>query len=133
VKQIDLLFPEWLHVTGPDGSLTAYTSDNIPFPVVDAAGVHGVDRENKILRAINAAKEDTEIFPMVNNYSPTDAVFEPSVEQFLLDASAQANFVRQIDQFLAANTRYSGHYAGLPGHPSGRHRRVRPSHSDAVR
>jgi cellulose synthase/poly-beta-1,6-N-acetylglucosamine synthase-like glycosyltransferase/peptidoglycan/xylan/chitin deacetylase (PgdA/CDA1 family)/spore germination protein YaaH len=117
VKQIDLLFPEWLHVISPDGSLTAYTSGNMPFPVVDAAGVHGVDRENKIVRAITAAKEDTEIFPMVNNYSPTDGVFEPSVEQFLLDASAQANFVRQIDQFLAANTRYSGitlDFQGIP-------------------
>jgi len=122
VKQIDLLFPEWLHVIGPDGSLTAYTSDNIPFPVVDAAGVHGVDRENKILRAINTAKEDTEIFPMVNNYSPTDAIFEPSVEQFLLDASAQANFVRQIDQFLAANTRYAGitlDFQGIPPDATG--------------
>jgi len=117
VKQIDLLFPEWLHVVGPDGSLTAYTSDSTPFAVIDAAGVHGVDPENKVLRVITAAKEDTEIFPMVNNYSPTDGVFEPSVEQFLLDPSAQANFIRQIDQFLAANTRYSGitlDFQGIP-------------------
>jgi cellulose synthase/poly-beta-1,6-N-acetylglucosamine synthase-like glycosyltransferase/peptidoglycan/xylan/chitin deacetylase (PgdA/CDA1 family)/spore germination protein YaaH len=117
VKQIDLLFPEWLHVVGPDGSLTAYTSDSSPFAVVDAAGVHGVDPENKVLRVITQAKEDTEIFPMVNNYSPTDGVFEPSVEQFLLDPSAQANFIRQIDQFLTANTRYSGitlDFQGIP-------------------
>jgi cellulose synthase/poly-beta-1,6-N-acetylglucosamine synthase-like glycosyltransferase/peptidoglycan/xylan/chitin deacetylase (PgdA/CDA1 family)/spore germination protein YaaH len=108
VKQIDLLFPEWLHVVSPDGSLTAYTSDNIPFAVVDSSGVHGVDRENKIVRTITAAKEDTEIFPMVNNFSPTDGVFEPSVEQFLLSAPARANFVQQVDRFLAANTRYRG-------------------------
>ena len=117
VRQIDLLFPEWLHVVTPDGSLTAYTSDNIPFAVVDSGGVHGVDRQNKIVRAITAAKEDTEIFPMVNNYSPTDSVFEPSVEQFLLSASARANFVHQVDQFLAANTRYRGltlDFQGLP-------------------
>jgi cellulose synthase/poly-beta-1,6-N-acetylglucosamine synthase-like glycosyltransferase/peptidoglycan/xylan/chitin deacetylase (PgdA/CDA1 family)/spore germination protein YaaH len=117
VRQIDLLFPEWLHVVGPDGSLTAYTSDNVPFAVVDSAGVHGVDPENKIVRAITDAKEDTEIFPMVNNYSPTDGVFEQSVEQFLLDPGAQANFVRQMDQFVAANTRYSGitlDFQGIP-------------------
>jgi cellulose synthase/poly-beta-1,6-N-acetylglucosamine synthase-like glycosyltransferase/peptidoglycan/xylan/chitin deacetylase (PgdA/CDA1 family)/spore germination protein YaaH len=108
VKQIDLLFPEWLHVITPDGSLTAYNSDNVPFAVVDAAGVHGVDRENKIAHAITAAKEDTEIFPLVNNYSPTDQVFEPSVEPFLLNSSARANFVHQVDAFLAANTRYGG-------------------------
>jgi cellulose synthase/poly-beta-1,6-N-acetylglucosamine synthase-like glycosyltransferase/peptidoglycan/xylan/chitin deacetylase (PgdA/CDA1 family)/spore germination protein YaaH len=117
VKQIDLLFPEWLHVVTPNGSLTAYTSDNIPFAVVDSTGVHGVDRENKIVRTITAAKEDTEIFPMVNNYSPIDGAFEPSVEQFLLNGAARTNFVHQVDQFLAANTRYRGltlDFQGLP-------------------
>jgi peptidoglycan-N-acetylglucosamine deacetylase len=108
VKQIDLLFPEWLHVLTPDGSLTAFTSDNTPFAVVDSTGVHGVDRQNKILHAIQAAREDTEIFPMVNNYSPTAGAFNPNVEQFLLSASARANFVHQVDQFLATNTRYRG-------------------------
>jgi cellulose synthase/poly-beta-1,6-N-acetylglucosamine synthase-like glycosyltransferase/peptidoglycan/xylan/chitin deacetylase (PgdA/CDA1 family)/spore germination protein YaaH len=108
VKQIDLLFPEWLHVLGPDGGLTAYTSDSIPFSVVDNNGVHGVDRENKIAKAITDAREDTEIFPMVNNYSPTDGIFEPSVEQFLMSADARAHFVQQVDRFLAANTRYRG-------------------------
>ncbi|MBW4038058.1 MAG: glycosyltransferase [Acidobacteria bacterium] len=117
VKQIDLLFPEWLHVVTPDGSLTAYTSDNIPFAVVDATGVHGVDRQNKIVRTITAAQEDTEIFPMVNNFSPTDGVFEPNAEQFMLNPAARARFVQQIDQFLAANTRYRGltlDFQGLP-------------------
>jgi cellulose synthase/poly-beta-1,6-N-acetylglucosamine synthase-like glycosyltransferase/peptidoglycan/xylan/chitin deacetylase (PgdA/CDA1 family)/spore germination protein YaaH len=108
VKQIDLLFPEWLHVLGPNGSLTAYNSDNAPFAVVDAAGVHGVDRENKIAHTITAAKEDTEIFPLVNNYSPADGVFEQSVGPFLNDPSARANFIHQIDQILAANTLYRG-------------------------
>jgi len=122
VKQIDLLFPEWLHVVTPDGNLTAYSADNTPFSVVDAGGVHGVDRENKIVHAIDAAKEDTEIFPMVNNFSPTDGIFEPSVEAFLLDASARDNFVRQVDEFLAANTRYRGltlDFQGLPADAQG--------------
>jgi len=117
VKQIDLLFPEWLHVIGPDGGLTAYTADNIPFAVVDSGGVHGVDRENKIVKAITAAREDTEIFPMVNNYSPVDGVFEPSVEPFLLSSDARASFLKQVDAFLAANTRYRGltlDFQGLP-------------------
>ncbi|MDE1156265.1 MAG: glycosyltransferase [Acidobacteriaceae bacterium] len=108
VKQIDLLFPEWLHVITPDGSLTAYSSSNTPFPVVDSAGVHGVDRENRVVKAISAAHEDTEIFPLVNNYSPTEGVFEPSVGPFLLDPSSRQRFQRQIDEFLAANTRYRG-------------------------
>ncbi|MES2392230.1 MAG: glycosyl hydrolase family 18 protein, partial [Acidobacteriota bacterium] len=108
VKQIDILFPEWLHVLNPNGSLTAYNSDNAPFAVIDSAGVHGVDRENKIVHTIQAAKEDTEIFPLVNNYSPTEGVFEDSVGPFLNDPAARANFIQQIDKFLAANTLYRG-------------------------
>jgi spore germination protein YaaH len=108
VKQIDILFPEWLHVLTPDGSLTAFTSDNTPFAVVDSTGVHGVDRQNKILHTIQAAREDTEIFPMVNNFSPVEGAFNPNVEQFLLSPSARANFVHQVDRFLATNTLYRG-------------------------
>ena len=108
IKQIDLLFPEWLHVVTPDGNISALTSDNIPFSVVEGSVVHGVDRENKVVRAITAAREDTEIFPLVNNYSAADGVFEDNVGQFLLNPGARANFVHQIDTFLAANTLYRG-------------------------
>ena len=108
VKQIDLLFPDWLHVIGTDGSLTAYNSDNVAFPVVDSAGVHGVDRENKIAHTIAAAREDTEIFPLVNNYSIIDGIYEPSVGPFLANPAARTNFIKQIDAFLAANTLYRG-------------------------
>ena len=99
IKQIDLLFPEWLHVITPDGHLTAFTADNTPFAVIDNSGVHGVDRENKIARVITSAKEDTEIFPMVNNYNPKEGVFEANVGQFLSNADARANFLQQVDRF----------------------------------
>ena len=108
VKEIDLLFPEWLHVIRPDGSLTAYSADNTAFAVVDNAGVHGVDRENKVVKVLTAAREDTEIFPMVNNYDPQKGAFWDDIGQFLTSAPARANFQRQIDAFLAANTRYRG-------------------------
>ena len=108
IKEIDLLFPEWLHVITPDGHLTAFSADNTPFPVIDNSGVHGVDRENKVAHVITAAKEDTEIFPMVNNYNPKEGVFEDNVGQFLASADARANFLRQVDRFMAANTFYRG-------------------------
>jgi cellulose synthase/poly-beta-1,6-N-acetylglucosamine synthase-like glycosyltransferase/peptidoglycan/xylan/chitin deacetylase (PgdA/CDA1 family)/spore germination protein YaaH len=107
IKQIDLLFPEWLHVITPDGNLTAYTlDDNQPFPVVDAAGVHNVDQENKVARAIGA--DDTEIFPLVNNFDPLHNNFSNTLGPFLKDEAARANFVRQADRFLAANPTYHG-------------------------
>jgi len=108
IKQIDLLFPEWLHMVTPDGSLTAYTIDNRAYPVIDASGVHGVDREDKVARTILDAHEDTEIFPLINNYDPTVNKFLPSIGDFLSNPDARAHFIQQIDQFLAKNPSYRG-------------------------
>jgi len=108
VKQIDLLFPEWLHVVKPNGNLTAINSANVPFAVVEGSIVHGVDRENKVARVIQAAHIDTEIFPLVNNYSAADGVYEDNIGQMFMNPASRANFVHQIDLFLAANTLYRG-------------------------
>jgi cellulose synthase/poly-beta-1,6-N-acetylglucosamine synthase-like glycosyltransferase/peptidoglycan/xylan/chitin deacetylase (PgdA/CDA1 family)/spore germination protein YaaH len=108
IKQIDLLFPEWLHVVDDTGEVTSYTIDNRPYSVVDRAGVHPVDRENKVARAISDAHEDTEIFPLVNNFDPLKGTFVPSVADFLESDSARAHFVEQIDAFLAKNPGYHG-------------------------
>src|SRR6195952_190405 len=40
IKQIDLLFPEWLHVITPDGGMTSYRADNVQFAVVGNGGGH---------------------------------------------------------------------------------------------
>ncbi len=110
IHQIDLLFPEWLHVVTPDGSLTSYTIDNRPFAVVDKGGVHGVDHERKVAHAIAANPDSTpaEIFPLVQNYDPTKNMFLPSIGDFLSNADSRAHFLQQVDQFLAANTSYRG-------------------------
>jgi len=108
IHQIDLLFPEWIHVVTPDGVLTSYSLDNRAFPVVDEEGVHGVDHERRVARVIAAAREDTEIFPLVNNYDPIKGVFQPSIGDFLSNPTARAHFVQQVDQFLAANPTYRG-------------------------
>src|SRR5215468_7225116 len=52
ISQIDLLFPEWLHVVSPEGNLTGYTLDNRPYRVVDEAGNHPVDRDGKVASTI---------------------------------------------------------------------------------
>ena len=108
IKQIDLLFPEWLHVVSPEGNLTAYTLDNRAYAVVDPAGVHEIDREQKVRRVIADARVDTEIFPLVNNYDPKKGAFLPSIGDFLQDEAARANFVGQMDRLLAANPDYRG-------------------------
>ena len=108
IHQIDLLFPEWLHVVTPDGALISYSMSNRPFAVVDGGGVHGVDQENKVARVIAAAREDTEIFPMVNNYDPLKQIWQPNVGDFLLNPESRATFVKQVDTFLAGNPSYRG-------------------------
>ena len=108
IKQIDLLFPEWLHVVTPDGSLTTYTSDNRPFAVIDSTGVHGVDIADKVARTIAVNHVDTEVFPLVNNFDPVKGVFMPEVGNFLSNETARATFLKQIDIFLAANPSYRG-------------------------
>ncbi len=108
ISQIDLLFPEWVHVVTPDGSLTSYTVDNRPFAIVDAGGTHQVDREDKVARTIAANHVNTEVFPLVNNYDPLKGAFVPSVGDFLSNETSRANFVKQIHTFLAANPSYRG-------------------------
>ena len=109
IKQIDLLFPEWLHVIGPDGGLTGYTpTDNTPFAVVDPGGVHSVDSENKVAHVIAEAGVDAEVFPLVNNYNPRTGIFNPAVGEFFASPASRTTFLRQIDAFLAANAHYRG-------------------------
>ncbi len=62
---------------------------------------------------IAAAREDTEIFPMVNNYDPLKQIWQPKVGEFLSSPDARATFVKQVDTFLAANPSLSGTVAGL--------------------
>jgi cellulose synthase/poly-beta-1,6-N-acetylglucosamine synthase-like glycosyltransferase/peptidoglycan/xylan/chitin deacetylase (PgdA/CDA1 family)/spore germination protein YaaH len=109
IKQIDLLFPEWLHVITPDGNLTGYTpDDNRPFNVVDKNGVRHVDQENKVARAIAANRVDTEVFPLINDFDLLKNTYSDAVGPFLSSDTARANFVAQVDRFLSANPSYRG-------------------------
>jgi hypothetical protein len=51
--------------------VTSYTIDNRPYLGCGPAGVHAVDREAKVARAIAISHEEPEVFPLVNNYDPT--------------------------------------------------------------
>jgi cellulose synthase/poly-beta-1,6-N-acetylglucosamine synthase-like glycosyltransferase/peptidoglycan/xylan/chitin deacetylase (PgdA/CDA1 family)/spore germination protein YaaH len=108
IAQVDLLFPEWLHVVTPDGKLTSYTSDNRPYAVVDGGGVHQVDQERKVARTIAVSHVNLDVFPLVNNYDPAKGIFLPQVGDFLSSEPARNHFVQQIHTFLAANPSYRG-------------------------
>jgi peptidoglycan-N-acetylglucosamine deacetylase len=108
IAQVDLLFPEWLHVIKPDGKVNAYAPDNTPYPVIDHGTVHQVDRESKVARTVETNHVNLDIFPLVNNYDPRKGLWVPEIGDFLANPAARASFVQQIHTFLAANPTYRG-------------------------
>ncbi|MGB6130159.1 MAG: glycosyltransferase [Acidobacteriaceae bacterium] len=111
IHQIDMLFPDWLHVISPDGNLVAAT----PFfpvhfySVVDAHGVHGVDPNNQVKGVIDAAHEDTEIYPMLNDYDTlTEDWGGDVIGKMLHSRAARERLHIQLDKFLYANPSYKG-------------------------
>ena len=111
LRQIDILFPDWLHVTSGNGDLIASTP---LFPVrlynvVDKNGVHGVDPEDKVRRLLTVTKDDMEVFPMLNDYNPLTSTWDGDVIGSMLESrAARENLHIQIDKFLSANPGYHG-------------------------
>ena len=106
LHQIDLLFPEWLHVLAPDGHLQGVNAANRLFDVIDPSGTVRVVDE-KVMPLIKGEKANIEVFPLVNNFDPLAQKFLPSVGDFLNNAEGRANFRRQILAFLTTD-RYRG-------------------------
>ena len=108
VRQIDLLFPEWLFVSLPAGKLQGVTLDNRVYDIVDSRGVHDVDQQGKVKRLISAAKEDTEIFPLMSNYSISKQDFNAAIGDILKDPDKRQALLDDTDRFLAAFPAYRG-------------------------
>jgi cellulose synthase/poly-beta-1,6-N-acetylglucosamine synthase-like glycosyltransferase/peptidoglycan/xylan/chitin deacetylase (PgdA/CDA1 family)/spore germination protein YaaH len=111
IHQIDMLFPDWLHVVSANGNLIASTPQ---FPVqlysvVDKAGVHGVDPENRVARLIAATKESMEVFPMLSDYNPLTSEWDgDAIGKMLEKPAASERLHVQLDKFLWANPGYHG-------------------------
>jgi cellulose synthase/poly-beta-1,6-N-acetylglucosamine synthase-like glycosyltransferase/peptidoglycan/xylan/chitin deacetylase (PgdA/CDA1 family)/spore germination protein YaaH len=109
VRQIDLLFPQWLHVDAPQGILLATNGDtHREYPVIDGATVHDPDEANKVKRVIQASREDTEIFPHLNNYNPVTRSWDPAIAHILSDGYKRAVLRQQILRFFIAFPVYRG-------------------------
>ncbi|HEX4065400.1 MAG TPA: glycosyltransferase [Acidobacteriaceae bacterium] len=111
IHQIDMLFPDWLHVVTADGNMVGSTP---LFPVrlydvVDASGVHSVDPDNRVKATIEAAKEDTDVFPMLNDYNTLKQDWNGDVVGKMLEnPAARQRLHIQLDKFLSANPGYRG-------------------------
>src|SRR5215470_3734015 len=63
-RQIDLLYPEWLHVLSNDGHLEGIDEQVLPpspFDVIENATVHTVD--DKVMKFLKSEDTGTEVFP----------------------------------------------------------------------
>src|SRR6266849_10222498 len=91
--QIDLLYPEWLHVLTPDGHVQAVDpATNKFFDVAQGTSIRPVD--DKVMPFVRSEDTGMEVFPMVNNFDGTDWV--SGIGAFLNDADARARFRQQI-------------------------------------
>jgi len=63
-----------------------------------------------VKNVIQAAREDTEVIPHLNNYSPRNQSWDADVGDVLKDEGKRAALRNQIMRFFAA---YSGYYPGL--------------------
>jgi spore germination protein YaaH len=109
VHQIDLLFPQWLHATAPTGTLMAVTNDtHREYPVIEGAAVHDPDDGDKVKHVIQAAREDTEIFPHLNNFNSSTQAWDAGFGVVLKDAGKRAALRGQIVRFFTAYPVYRG-------------------------
>jgi cellulose synthase/poly-beta-1,6-N-acetylglucosamine synthase-like glycosyltransferase/peptidoglycan/xylan/chitin deacetylase (PgdA/CDA1 family)/spore germination protein YaaH len=109
VRQLDLLFPEWLHVDAPQGTLLAINGESHrEYPVVDGATVHDPDELGKVKWVIQASKQDTEIFPHLNNFNPNTQDWDPAIANVLADGGKRAALRQQIVRFFTAFPAYRG-------------------------
>jgi cellulose synthase/poly-beta-1,6-N-acetylglucosamine synthase-like glycosyltransferase/peptidoglycan/xylan/chitin deacetylase (PgdA/CDA1 family)/spore germination protein YaaH len=108
VHQIDMLFPEWLHVDAPQGTLLAMSTEMHEYPVIDGATVHDPDDLNKIKHVIQDTRESTEIFPHLNNFNPHTQSWDPAIGDVLGDDGKRAALRQQIVRFFTALPVYRG-------------------------
>src|SRR3954447_21595086 len=103
--QIDILYPDWLHVLTADGHVQAVDDQtNKFFDVIRGKTVLPVD--DRVMPFLKNENPAMEVFPMVNNYDGTNWIGE--ITGFLNNADARMLFRQQVSEFLS-----SGRYRGL--------------------
>ena len=93
----------------PTAALMATNNDtHREYAVVDAAGVHDPDDGNKVKHVIQEAREDTEIFPHLNNYIAGTNTWDAGLGATLKDPGKRAALRGQILRFLGTYPDYRG-------------------------
>jgi cellulose synthase/poly-beta-1,6-N-acetylglucosamine synthase-like glycosyltransferase/spore germination protein YaaH/peptidoglycan/xylan/chitin deacetylase (PgdA/CDA1 family) len=104
-RQIDILYPDWLHIVSPDGRMQGIDDQtNKFFDVVQDGTVRQVD--DKVMPFLKTEDPSMEVFPMVSNSDGSN--WYGGIVDFLNNPQARALFRKQAAQFLS-----SGRYRGL--------------------
>ena len=93
----------------PRSILQGTTSDGHEFPIFQGGAIHDPDENNKVKRVIQQAREDTEIFPHLNNFNAHTQSWDAGMGDVLKDP-AKRNQIRQ--EILRLFTAFPG-YHGL--------------------
>ncbi len=112
-RQIDLLYPDWLHVLTPDGRLQAVDDQtNKFFDVVQNNRVRSLD--DRVMPFLKTENNSMEVFPMVNNFDGTEWVGE--ITGFLNNPNARAVFRQQVAMVLSSDSfrRVDGGFRSFP-------------------
>ncbi|HEU5413687.1 MAG TPA: glycosyltransferase [Candidatus Angelobacter sp.] len=103
--QIDLLFPEWLHVLTPDGNIRSVDENNQLFSVLQNGRVHTPD--DKVMPFLRAEKANLDVLPLINNFDPVAKQWLTNIGDFLESPQSRQNFRSQLLLFLASD-RFKG-------------------------
>src|SRR5579863_8405098 len=99
-RQIDLLYPDWLHVLTPEGRLQAVDDQtNKFFDVVQNDRVRSVD--DRVMPFLKTEGTAMEVFPMVNNFDGNEWV--GGITAFLNNPAARAVFRQQVALYLSSD------------------------------
>lgn len=112
--QIDLLFPEWLHVFSGEGHLEAVDAKNKLFPVLADGAVRPVD--DKVMPFLKAENADLDVLPLVNNFDPVRDVWVAEVADMFNSPGKRALFRAEASAFLATDN-YRGLTLDFEGFP----------------
>ena len=108
VHQIDLLFPQWLHVDGNSTDLEGTNQDGFEFPIIQGGVVHDPDAYNKVKGVIQQTHEDTEVFPHFNNVNFHTQAFDPSTGDLLKDPAKRMTLRQELQRLFTAFPGYHG-------------------------
>ncbi len=83
-------------------------TDGHEFPIFQGNVIHDPDENNKVKRVIQQAREDTEIFPHLNNFNAHTQSFDPAMGDVIKDPAKRSVIRQEILRLLTAFPSYHG-------------------------